>query len=222
MRHTLKISILILLVASTAFAQAAEPTAPPLVAPPPEPASCASNADCGPGQECVETQPLGDWSKRSCQAPRAAGEPARLPKTKWNEPERFLLRDDDVPAGFHILSEPRMGLLGGGIGALGGGYLVTALTGFAGGQAWGAIPLVGPIFLAQAWWATGSFASLVNVFVVLLAAVEVAAQVAGAVMLTVALAAPKRWLERDAQKPTISFVPGAGSTPLGGSLVGRF
>ena len=135
---------------------------------------------------------------------------------------RFKYRDP-VPAGFHLVTQTRWGLVGGGIGAFAGGYLLTAAIGLSVNQVTGLVPLVGPFLQAAGFWtSTGFLAELSNFFVVILTAVEFAAQVAGVVMISGGLASPSRWLERDAKKPQAFLVPGAAGSPLGASLVGRF
>ena len=152
-----------------------------------------------------------------------AQEPALPPLADSGRTGRIKYRGDAVPAGFHVVDETRWGLVGGGIGAFAGGYVLTAGIGVGANQWTGLVPLVGPFLQAAGFWATGGFFSgFSNFFVVILTAVEFAAQVAGVVMVWVGLASPSRWLERDTNKPQAFLVPGAAGSPLGASLVGRF
>lgn len=216
-------TLTLLLVATAAFAQ----TAPPLVSPPPAVISCSTATDCTGGLICTGYQPLADgkWSRGVCQDRRARaapGEPTGLVRKSANEPERFRFRGT-VPEGFHLLSEPRGAFVGGGVGALAGGYAFAALGGLASGELVGLIPVVGPILLGAAWWSTsGWFSGAANVLVAIFCGADLIAQVAGIALLTVGLASPRRWLERDVAGPVVTFVPGAAGAPVGASLVGRF
>jgi hypothetical protein len=60
-----------------------------------------------------------------------------------------------------------------------------------------------------------------DVFIAIFGAVDLAAQIAGVVLVINGVNSPARWLERD-REPRLVFVPSAPGTPLGASLVGRF
>lgn len=233
------LALVVLLTGLAAAAQ--ELTPPPLVAPPldaapivtpdvqsPPANSCAGPRDCANGFVCTGFQDLGDgkWSRGSCQPKNvrtrsAPGEPAGL-TLRPDGRERFKYAGT-VPSGFHLISQPRMKLVGGGIGALAGGHAAGIIMALVSLKPLGVIPIAGPIILAVQWWSPGGLLSgLSNFFTLLLCGVDLAAQVAGVVLLAVGLGQPEQWLERDAAKPTISFVPTAPGAPLGASLVGRF
>ncbi|MDP1823054.1 MAG: hypothetical protein Q8L48_07430 [Archangium sp.] len=215
--------VLVVALAGLAAAAQNEATPPPLIfAPegPPPPGGCTSGEECGPGGSC---------NAGLCQPTDAPGasSPALKPLRQRgpNGEERFKYRGT-VPAGFHLVSEPRPAMIAGGIGALAGGYSLTLVISLLAQQWGGAVPFVGPvIFAAQVWLPPGRFGegTLADIFIATLAIVEVAAQVAGVVLMVVGVTSPAKWLERGAEKPAvISLLPGAAGTPFGASVVGRF
>lgn len=183
--------------------------------------ACTSPRDCSGGLVCAGYQDLGDgkWSQGTCMSrdarpPAAPGEPAGLPFLRNEGRERFQYAGT-VPTGFQLVSQPRMRLVVGGIAALAGGHLISVFAALLANQPLGVIPLAGPVILAvQLHDTTGS--------VSLLAALDVVAQAVGVALLTIGLAGPEQWLERDAAKPHVTLVPSAPGAPLGASLVGRF
>jgi hypothetical protein len=216
---TRPIALVIALAGLTAAAQS-EATPPPLIVAPdaqPPPGGCTSGAECGPGGSC---------NAGLCQptdAPGSSAGPKALRQRGPNGEERFKYRGT-VPEGFHLVSEPRPAMIAGGIGALVGGYSLTLVISLLSGQWGGAVPFVGPvIFAAQVWLPPGRFGegTLIDIFIATLAIVEVAAQVAGVVLMVVGVTSPAKWLERG-PAPQVALVPGAAGSPLGASLVGRF
>jgi hypothetical protein len=183
--------------------------------------ACSSTRDCSGGFICAGYQDLGDgkWSQGTCMSrdlrpPAAPGEPSGLPFLRSEGRERFQYTGT-VPTGFHLVSQPRMKLVIGGVAALAGGHLLSVLAALIANQPLAAIPLAGPVILAvQLHDTTGTIS--------LLAVLDVACQAVGVALLTIGLASPEQWLERDASKPHVSLLPGAAGTPLGASLVGRF
>lgn len=184
--------------------------------------SCAKASDCAPGLICTGHQDLGDgrWSRGVCQDRNA-------PAPRWSEPsrgpnsyERFRY-EGTIPEGYHLVSEVKRSLIGGGAGALVGGYALTLFISLISQEWGGAVPVVGPlIFAVQAWQPSTAGGSLVNGFIVLGAIIELAAQGAGLGMIIGAVITPEQWLERDL--PRVSLVPAAAGSPLGASLVGSF
>lgn len=223
--------------------------------------SCVINSDCAAGSRCVGHRPLGEgkWTRGVCQARRPAKaraprepvhedgddwasrpgkptvspestEPPQLIRESARETERYQFRGA-IPAGFHLVTEPTWGLVGGGIAAFSGAYLLSAVIGLLTRSYGGLIPLVGTIVMtAEAWgsvsggggWGAAFFEGLAKGMLITGCLVDVALQVAGVVMIAVGLGAPKRWLERDDGKPSLTFAPGAAGTPLGASVLGRF
>lgn len=181
--------------------------------------TCEGSRDCGGRLACTGRRRLTDGSgfESFCQdaTARAGGRRA-------GEADRFEYKGT-VPEGFHLVSERSIPLLGGGAAALAGGYFLALFVGLATNTPLGAIPLVGPIFVGASWWTTGAFSGFSNFLTVLVCGVDLIAQGAGIVMLSIGLASPKRWLERNvATRPTLTFAPGAPGSPLGASLIGRF
>ena len=196
--------------------------------------ACTSSRDCSKGLVCAGYQDLGGgkWSQGVCMSrdarPQSApGEPVGLRSRDAAGPERFKY-SGTVPAGFHLISRPRMNLVTPGIALLAGGHALAVLGGLVSARPLGVIPIAGPVILAVQWWDSSSngFAAIADFFVLLVCGVDLVAQVAGVVLMSLGLAAPERWLERDAaraaDKPTVSFVPSAPGAALGASLVGRF
>ena len=192
--------------------------------------ACTSNRDCGRELVCAGFQDLGNgkWSQGTCmsrdaRAQTAPGEPAGLRHQDTNAPGRFKYTGS-VPAGFHLISQPRMRLVGAGIAALAGGHALSILAAALTSRPLGVIPIAGPAILAVQWWDSSSsgFAGLGNFFILLICGIDFAAQVVGVVLMSMGLAAPEQWLERDVAKPGISLVPFAPGAPLGASLLGRF
>lgn len=156
-------------------------------------------------------------------APPLVGVDAAAPSSLGSG--RFRYSGRTVPAGFHLVSEPKWGLVAGGAALMGisTGVMVALAIGFA--DPVYAVPLVGPVYTFSeiARTSSGWFSGFAVFFGGVLMAADLAAQIAGGVMFTLGLAKPSRWLERDApSKPTVTFVPGAAGAPMGASLVGRF
>jgi hypothetical protein len=131
----------------------------------------------------------------------------------------------EVPPGYHLVTAPRWGLIGGGIGAFLGGYAFSAAIGGLAGKWSGAIPIAGPIaFAVEAWSQSSSGISnfFLNTLLTFATVVETAAQVAGVVMIIVGVKTPVQGLERDTTQPVITFAPGAPGAALGATLSGRF
>lgn len=174
-----------------------------------EPPGCATASDCATGFACS--------SKGVC-------EPAR-PATPEYRGWRGRAWTGAVPEGFHLVSEPQWGSVVGGVAAFVGGYGLCAGIGLAAGRPPGAIPFAGPVILAgQALFApTGDWAFVavvLDIVIIAAAAIDLAAQVGG-VVLIITGSAPKQRLERD-EKPSVTLVPSAPGAPLGASVVGRF
>ena len=211
---TMRPVVLVIALAGLSSAAQGDTTPPPLLGVP-STGGCADDAACGPGGSC---------RSGLCEAAAAPDDPKALRQRGPRGEERFKYRGT-VPAGFHLVSEPRLAMIGGGIGALAGGYALTLAISLASLQWGGAVPFVGPIiFAAQVWLPPGSFGvgTLADIFIATLAIVEVAAQVAGVILIVVGVTSPTKWLERGAEKPGISVLPGAPGTPLGASVVARF
>lgn len=215
--------------------------------------SCSTSADCGRGLHCIGRREVetGKWARGvcrsgregdTCEGPRECDgglactgrrpladrsgfesfcedERARAGVRQSSGPQRFQYQGT-VPEGFHLVSERSISLLGGGAAALMGGYFLSLFVGLGTGAPLGAIPLLGPFFVAASWWTPSAS---INMGTVILCALDFLAQGAGIVMLSIALASPNQWLERNVvTKPAITFAPGAPGAPLGASLVGRF
>lgn len=210
-------TLAILTVLTAVAAHAQEETAPPLLS---AEVPCVSDRDCDEGASCVRAERRGKQEPGVC---RAGPRPLRQ-RYLDEKVERFEYRGVE-PEGFHLVSEVRLGLLGGGIAAFAGGYGLSLLAGLGTGAPLGAIPLLGPLFVGASWWSpsSGFLAGFANFWVVLLVAVDLVAQGAGIVMMSVAGGAPQRWLERNvATNPVATIVPGAPGAPLGASVVARF
>lgn len=178
--------------------------------------TCQTGADCARGLVCGAS---GTCEPKLRPLP---AQPRSISRGDSTQPERFRFTRT-VPDGFHVVSEARYGLLAGGIAAFAAAYLPFAIIGTAAGSPENVIPFIGPImaFRPQSGW----FSGLTNGILVVGIGIDVIAQLAGATMIIVSLAAPKRWLERDVTEPaapTISFAPVAPGADFGASVVGRF
>lgn len=195
------IALLAALLSTVAFAQ--DLSAPPgdtLTPPPPPP------------QEAREAPP-----------PDLEPAPSLRPLSE-REPNRFRYTRGAIPRGFHLVEEPRWGLVAGGVGALAGSTAVMLLVALATRNPLHAVPLVGQFAaFADGVRTSSGWGSVLMIFGGLGLLVDLVAQVAGAVLLVVGFASPARWLERDAPtSPRLMLVPGAAGTPAGASLVGLF
>lgn len=160
--------------------------------------------------------------------------PSPAAQLEPEQPLRPLSRDDryrfrvprgPIPAGFHLVEEPKWGLVAGGAIAFVLGTGVMVAIAIAARNPLYAIPLAGPfIGVAELMRGQDSLtAGLVFIYAGAAALIDVALQVAGIAMLVVGLRWPSRWLERDAESaPRVMLVPGVAGAPLGASLVGRF
>lgn len=197
-------------------------TTPPLPALEATPVLCAVDGDCRADERCGGHRSLGDgqWSRGTCRSRAAVDQPLEVVDPLDSQGPRFEFRGT-VPEGFTLVEEPRLALIVPGAVLLGAGYALTTFIGIAVGIPSAAFPLLGPIFFAaQAWQPGGSFGVgfLLDALIVLLVAVELAAQVTGAVLLITGLAKPKRWLER----LPVTIVPSATANTMGFAVVGRF
>lgn len=215
---TLRPVVLVIALAGLSAVAQGEATPPPLLGVP-STGGCTDDAECGPGGSCRS------GLCEPAATPGASDDLKALRQRGPNGEERFKYRGT-VPPGFHLVSEPRPAMIAGGIGALAGGYSLTLVISLLAQQWGGAVPFVGPIiFAAQVWLPPGRFGegTLIDIFIATLAIVEVAAQVAGVILMVVGVASPAKWLERGGEKPAaVTFLPGAPGTPLGASVVARF
>lgn len=151
-----------------------------------------------------------------------------------NGVERFKLQGKLIPAGYHVVSSPRWGLIGAGTLAFLGGY--GASMAFAGvtNDFTGFVPVAGPVMQTiNAWqWAgdrggwDGIGRGIAAFFYTFVTATEVVAQVAGLVLVVVGSTSQQQWLERDvevkAAKPSVTVMPIVRSDYAGVGLTGRF
>lgn len=160
--------------------------------------------------------------------------PAVAPSTKkdlplalqplWAEyPDRFRIPKGGLPTGFHLVTEPRWSLVAAGLSTFGVATALQLWVAFSTRTPLHAVPFGGQLLavadLMRSSSGWGAFGILM--FGGLAAIIDIAAQLAGVVLLIVGVAAPTRWMERDAPS-TVHLVPGAPGTPAGASLVGRF
>lgn len=153
-----------------------------------------------------------------------SAEPTRAPSRPLRplsaeEPNRFHYTRGAVPPGFHLVEEPKWGLVAAGSAAFAVSTLVMVMVAAASFNGLYAVPVVGQF---AAFYSLTSSGGLGLFFGSIGLLIDLAAQVAGAVMLIVGVTNPKRWIERDVQAPRVMLVPGAAGAPAGASLVGRF
>jgi hypothetical protein len=178
--------------------------------------TCQTNADCRRGLICGGS---GVCEPNVQQRP---GEPPMVRRGDATHPDRFRF-SPIIPTGYHLVSEPNSGVMGAGIALFAASYLTFAVIGTASGSPESLIPFVGPILSYRP--STHWFSSLTNGLSLIAIGIDVTAQVAGATMLIVGAAVPRRWLERDVTaptSPTISFAPLAPGADVGASVSGRF
>ena len=145
----------------------------------------------------------------------AAAEPTAPRLIRRADPthvERYRF-EGTVPAGFHVMAEPRFAALGAGVAVFGVAYLVGVIVGSAEGKYVSAIPFAGPLL------ASGPRLSLFSSS--LFGLLDSAAQLAGAILFIVGCT-ESRWLERDPSPPAISFAPAAPGADVGVSVRGHF
>ena len=134
-----------------------------------------------------------------------------------------------VPQGYHLVSQPRWGLVGGGAAMFSASYAASAALGaaFNGTLDYLFIPVVGAFVLGvQAFAAVGHesgwFAGLASFFEVvggILCFADGILQAGGLAMFIVGLAKPTQWLEKtEAPPPAVRVSVGAPRAPLGLTL----
>jgi hypothetical protein len=159
--------------------------------------------------------------------------PEPLPSS--NGLERFKLQGKLIPAGYHLVSSPRWALIGAGAAAFAAGYGASMAFGVLTNDFTGFVPLAGPVMQTiNAWqWSdegqgwTGLGRGIAAFFYTCLTLTEVAAQVAGLVLVVVGSASQQQWLERDvetkpAAKPSVMVMPIVRQDSVGLGLTGRF
>lgn len=122
--------------------------------------------------------------------------------------ERFEDPGHDVP-GFHVERQFRGGLLIGGAAMFGGAFLFWLTSPFLPHDETDAIPFAGAFMSAAKYFDPATRARVFTGAPLLgiVALVSGAAQIVGAAMVTVGLAVPNVWLERDAPRVSVSFSP---------------
>jgi hypothetical protein len=150
--------------------------------------------------------------------------PALRPLAR-GDTRRYRLPRGPIPEGYHLVEEPRYDMAAGGVICFALGWAASVLYAVQNQNPLYAVPFGGPVI---AWLDALRGGSWGGQFVAIylgapIMFIDVSAQVAGVVMLLVGLAGRSRWLERDEPAaPRVMLVPGAGSSPMGASLVGRF
>ncbi len=181
-----------ILMAVSAFAAELPPLTEPPPPPPPPPL---------PASESVAPPPL----PRPSDAPFLEPLPGR-------RGGRYAYEGGDVPAGFHLVTRPRTGMLVAGAVVFGVSYLITLYVGLLLGDGWAVLPLAGPIIVGV----NVATPSSVGV-VAFLSGLLTLTQGLGVTLFTLSLTNPYRWLERNGGLQ-LSVVP----TPGGAAVLGRF
>jgi hypothetical protein len=198
--------------------------------PPPPPPAAASTPPPGYGQP--PPPGYGQPPPPGYYPPPGYGQPYYPPPGQPTDTRPVTMEYDEeqpIPAGYHLRTKVRAGLVGGGAGLLGGLWIVSIFVGIfgnAGNALVGAeekwtpmyIPMVGPFITI------GTASNDLSGGGTALLAVDGIGQLGGAAMIVLGIALPKKTLVRDA----VAFSPLPGMTVMptftgnGAGLVGTF